>query len=402
MTFFQFTLTLLIVCASSVSVFWLLALVRIRKSVRSSISICEGLEEPEPKNGWPLVSVVIPLHNEAETIGQCANSLVEQQYPKLEVIFVLDRCTDESESILRKTIGSDDRFQLVMTDECPPDWAGKCNAARRGGERATGEYLVFTDADTEFSPQLIQASVALARREEADLLSILSTLSCRRWDERVVQPVAVLNLMRMYPIDQINRRERSRSFANGQFMLFSSSMYKKLGGHERVRDDLLEDVAFARAVASEGGRGIVALADGMLEVSMYDSLAAMRQGWKRIFIEVSRRRPSALRVWGLRLFLLAFVAPLVQVATLWLGIIAGLDGDAIFFWIAIISVLSGVVMQKVMLAWAYVQFGAPVFGIIGFPIGSFIVACAMFEGARDLARGRPIRWCGREYVLDPN
>ena len=116
-----------------------------------------GVEIPEPAGGWPRLTVVIPAHQEEDVIERCARSLMNQRYPNLEVIFALDRCTDRTESLLRAVIEADPRFRIVLIDDCPEDWAGKCNAAATGVANAEGDYLLFTDADTEFHEDLVRS-----------------------------------------------------------------------------------------------------------------------------------------------------------------------------------------------------------------------------------------------------
>lgn len=398
----QIILILLLIASFGATAFWSVFLWRVARSVQKSFFMREGSELPEPAGGWPSVVIVVPAHNEEEMIERCASSIAAQDYPSLRVIFVLDRCTDQTETILRRVVGSDPRFQIELIDSCPEDWAGKCNAARVGAEIAlqgAGDFVVFTDADARFDPKLIRSSVALAIREEANLLSVLSTLTIERWDERFVQPVASLNLLRMHPVDRVNRRERPQAFANGQFMLFDRSAYEALGGHEHVRDDLLEDIAFARAIVGNGGRGIVVNADGMLEVAMYDSLNTLLEGWKRIYIEVARRRPRRLMAWGTRVLGAGVGVPAVQIATIVIGAILASGGDQLALVLALAAVGSGLALQVVSLGWFYRIAGSSPLAVLGFPLGCVLVASAMLQGARDLRQGRPIRWGGREYVL---
>ncbi|MDG2031880.1 MAG: glycosyltransferase [Phycisphaerales bacterium] len=398
----QIIMILLLIVSFSAVVLWFITLIRVGLCVRASISMLEGVDLPEPEGGWPTVSVVIPAHQEEDVIERCARSLMAQRYSSFEVVFALDRCTDQTESLLRAIIGDDPRFKIVLIDECPDDWAGKCNAAAAGTRHATGDFLLFTDADTDFDPDLIRSSVAIALRDEADLLSVLSTLSITRWDELVVQPVATLNLLRMHPLDQVNRKHRPRAFANGQFMLFKRSMYERLGGHAEVHLDLLEDIAFARAVQANSGRSILVNADGMLKVSMYDSLRSLREGWKRIYVEIARRRPMRLRILGTRALMGGVIVPLLEVLTIVIGIILLGRGDVLGFILGLCSAVPGLLLQVIALTWIYWLGRTPILGVLGFPIGSLFVAIVMFDAARDIAAGRPIRWGGRDYILEPN
>lgn len=396
-------ITTLVACFGS-ALYWIVANWRIRRAMSSSISMKEGADLPEPPEGWPSVAVVIPAHNEEELIERCARGIMNQSYPALRAVFVLDRCTDRTHALLQSLVEGDERISVLTIDECPADWAGKCNAAHHGAQLALeqgAEYLLFTDADTEFDLDLVRSSVALAIREKADLLSVLSTLTTARWEEKVVQPVAILNLVRMHPTDLVNRRTRPRAFANGQFMLFARGIYEAIGGHAEVHEDLLEDIAFARSVRGHNGRGIIVNADGMLTVSMYESLQSMREGWKRIFIEVARRRPRRLVTWGVRSIAVGALIPTVQVAALVLGAVLFNRGDHAALILALSAVGSGVLAQFMALHQFYRAAGTPLMGLLGYPLGCLIVGQLMLEGASDLRHGRPIRWGGREYILTP-
>ena len=400
----QVILVLALTVCFGTAFYWVVAIWRVRRAMSMSISMREGVDLPEPEGGWPQVAVVIPAHNEEDTIERCAQGIMAQDYPSLRAVFVLDRCTDQTESRLRALIADDPRISLLTIDECPEDWAGKCNAARHGGDRALADgadFLLFTDADTDFDACLVRSSVGLALREEADLLSVLSTLTTTRWDERVVQPVAILNLVRMHPTDLVNRRVNPRAFANGQFMLFSREIYLTIGGHEAVHEDLLEDIAFARSVQGHGGRGVILNADGMLRVSMYDSLAALEEGWKRIFIEVARRRPNRLVSWGVRSLAVGALVPLIQLTALVLGVILFARGDLPALPWSLSAVGIGLLAQFLVLRRFYQAAGTPLSGIFGYHLGCLVVGRLMLQGASDLRKGRPIHWGGREYVLTP-
>ena len=158
--------------------------------------------------------------------------------------------------------------------------------------------------------------VALLHRRGLDLLSLWSTLSTEKWFERIVQPMTTLELIRQYPLQSANRRERQRAMANGQFMLFRREAYEAMGGVESVRDSVLEDVAIARRMKKLGRRGGVLLSDGLLVCRMYDNFRAFRAGWKRIFIESASRRSPRLRAYAMRKALAHLLLPGVSVGAI--------------------------------------------------------------------------------------
>jgi len=390
---------------------WLVIAFRTHRMTRSGPTVRAGLHlegtTPDHADGrggshgvtWPKVSIVIPTHNEERGIDACADSLRAQRYKSLEIIFVLDRCTDTTAEKLRRHAESDPRVILIENDSCPDDWAGKCNAARLGAERATGDYLLFTDADTAFDPDLVRAAVALARHRSIHLLSILSTLTIDHPHALIAQPVATMNLVRMYPIEQVNRNVRP--FANGQFMLFEREHYDAIGGHAAVKDDLLEDIAFARRVRDGGGRGGIFLADGMLRCSMYDSFEAFRLGWKRIYIEACKRKPGRLRKNGLRIILNGVVLPLIHLAALATGILLTTQRQPLMGALLITVPAIALVVQHLTLMRIYRISGAPRLAAFLYPLGCWMMGRILLEAASDLAHRRPIAWGGKQYVLEP-
>jgi chlorobactene glucosyltransferase len=387
----------LIVYGTSIALFYTFVWFRIFTTLSRAPRVRDGLSEPVPADGWPLVSIVVPAHNEERVIAACAASLLASEYPALEVVIVLDRCTDRTLELLRPFAGRDPRLRIVENTACPPDWAGKCNAARLGAEAARGRYLLFTDADVQFDTALVQAALGLVRRERLGLLSLLPRVVSVAWYERVMQPIAAMTLMQMYPIDKVNRAYRRRPFANGQFLMFDRNVYERIGGHAATKDDLLEDIAFARLVEASGARGGLALATDMLEVHMYGSLAAMQAGWKRIFIEASRRRVRSLRRKAMVICALGICTPLAQVGALAAGAAVG---GATLIW-AVTAVAWGIGAQAAALAMVYRTCRVPVRDVVWSPAGAVLVALTLWRGANDLAERRPVRWGGREYRLMP-
>jgi hypothetical protein len=377
---------------------WVLVAVRVLRDLPSIPRAPEGLQLPLP-DPLPLVSVVVPAHNEEAHAARAARSILASDWPRLEVVMVLDRCTDGTRATLEPIAAADPRLRIVDNQDCPAGWAGKCNAARVGSRHAGGELLLFTDADVEFHPHLVRATVSILRHRGLSLLSLLATPRVRHWFEAVVQPVAALMLMRMYPIPRVNDPESPRAFANGQFMLFERSMYERLGGHAIVREDLLEDIAFARRVRDAGGRGGLCTAEHLLTVEMYETMGEFHRGWKRIYLEATERQPSRLRALAREWLVGGVVMPGSAIAAILTGFAWG-GGSleplaSVTTWLGAASLLAFVGVT----AWLHRMCHAPAAAAVFHPLGAWLVAHCMLEAAVDLDRGRPVRWGGREYIL---
>ncbi|MFI4854695.1 MAG: glycosyltransferase, partial [Phycisphaerales bacterium JB065] len=302
---------------------------------------------------WPELTVIIPAHNERDVIARVARSLLASNYPDLGVVFVLDRCTDDTEAVLREAIqrpdGSPDpRVEIILNDHCPDDWAGKVHAMHRGYRESTRlethrspdeasweprpgvdihaldrGVVLFADADTEFDPACLRATVALLIERDLDLLSLLSTLTTDKWYEKAIQPVAAFELIRQFPLDLVNDPTKPRSFANGQFMLFRRAAFDSIGGHAGVKNALLEDVEIAR-IFGRPERDLrlgCLVADGMLHCEMYRTYEAFQRGWKRIYTESAIRNPGKLNSAGWRLLLTGTILPLLSEIGFWVAAI---------------------------------------------------------------------------------
>ncbi len=376
-------------------IWWAVVTIRLGRMLSTGLSLRRGLEGlPDSQS----LSVVIPAYNEERVIGHCVDTLLAQDVDDLEVIVVADRCTDDTESIVSDRAAHDSRILLIRNKECPPSWAGKCTAARIGADHATGDWIAFIDADTRAAPELLRAALNEAQRRETGLLSLLTDLECTRWFERSTQPVAMMALLSLFPPDAVNRDDRGRTFANGQFMLFDRDWYDKVGGHAAVKDDLLEDIAFAGKVKQAGGRVNVLRADGLLSCSMYGDRQAFMRGWMRIFLEATKRRPRSLRKHAVRQLLLGWVIPAISVA----AVVAGLGAGGFCGGLAVVAGGLSVFQQLGALVWTWQIGRQPIWSVLLYPIGSWNVYCTMRWAEKALRSGEPIKWGGREYVLEPN
>lgn len=379
---------------------------RIRRSERAIPKIEEGdLLPPAPG----LLSIVIPAHNEARVIEESVRTLRRQTRRNFEVTYVLDRCTDRTRELVIAAATGDERIGFIENDSCPPDWAGKCNACRVGAEHARGEWILFTDADCRFAPEALDAMLAIAQARGAALTSAVGRLTFRHRFERLLQPTAALVLFRIFPLDKANRTNNPWPFANGQFLLFRRDHYFAIGGHALVKDALLEDLFFAWRIVRQKGRVVVVDASSRMEVAMYETRAAMRSGWTRIFIESCNRMPKRLVLLGIELAAISIVLPLLAVFAATTGILATLGFAPLPVAAprsateAVILVSVGFTSLAMALAAAvlvHARQRAPIPWAIAHPLAAAQVVWWLLDGARMLWQRVPIRWGGREYVLE--
>lgn len=386
-------------------VYWSIALLYVLRQTGSIPTARDGLALFDAQNAQnpqqQLVSIVIAAHNEERVIESCVQSVRRQDYTNIEIIFVLDRCTDRTAEILARHAADDDRIRIVTIDAVSEDWSGKGDAVQVGANHAKGEWIVVSDADGMFDLSLVRAAMGLVRHRDLDMLSILAALVIDRRFLRINQPVATMRLIRMFPLERANRGRESRPFASGGFYVIKREWYEKIGGHAAVRAEFQEDVSLVRLVHRSGGKTGLAVADGMLHISMYETPEAFRTGWKRIFIGVTSSRLSRLRKHAWRSLGQGLLVPAVQIGAMAAGIGAMIDGYIVLGAAAVTIAGAGVAMQVIALMRIYKMSGAPMTAVMYYPLGCCRIAGILFAAADDLAHRRIMRWGGKEYTLEP-
>lgn len=349
-----------------------------------------------PRADAPLVSVVIPARNEAVNIGTCLDSVTASRYPRFEVVVVDDRSDDETGELARRCPRRNARrLDVIRGEALPSGWVGKPWACAQGARQASGELLLFTDADTRHGPGLLGRAVAELQVREADVVSVTGRQLMETFWERLVQPQIFLNMMfRFWNVDRWVERGRWRdAIANGQFLLFRRSSYDALGGHAAVRGEVVEDLRLAQEVVRGGRRLVLRVAEDELAVRMYRSLPEIVRGWsKNVLLGALQTMPRWTH---------AFVAPLALSvgATLWLAppvVLAaaafGLGPPPLLVWSTVATAVS-------VLFWmGFTQrFGAPArYGLL-YPAGA---AVSVYILLRAWWRSSNVEWKGREYRVD--
>lgn len=391
----------LIFAMGAFAVVWAVVIVRITSSQNQLPHIADAANAPAPDGGWPKVSVILPTHNEEGVLDACLASVRAQDYPELQVIVALDRCSDASPAIAKRHADQDPRITVTPNDATRDGWRGKCLPMQVGSELATGEWLLFVDSDTEIDPAMVRGAVATALNHGFDMLSVLPDLRCQKLFEHVAQPVASLHMMHMYPPHKVNRPNgNSRPFSLGAFTLLKRSAYDQIGGMAAVKDQFMEDINLARAISKSGARVGIALGSGVFRCTMYENFEEFCGGWKRIFIGAANQRVKRLRNHGLRLITLGLGLPLLQFVGIGVALAVAAQGSWILGNVLIALVLLASLLQFIVLARFYRACGASALAAVAFPIGAAVIGGLLVRGAGDLKNKRPFNWGGHDYICE--
>jgi glycosyltransferase involved in cell wall biosynthesis len=297
---------------------------------QNNCSQADPLAQPEQTEGT-VVSVIVPAYNEVENIQDCLTSILDSTVLSakvLEVWVVDDQSTDETLAIahsLQQQL-QDPRLKVLVGQPKPEGelWVGKNWACTQASEQASGDFLLFLDADVRLKPGAIETATYATQQEESDLLSCGPAIICGCLAEWLVQPLIISTILVGFNFQAVNDPKTETAFAAGPFMFFRRSAYEKVGGHRAVAGEVVEDVELSRRIKSSGLKLRYLLGSELAAVQMYRSWKALWEGWTKNLYAGSGRNLGAM---------LSFIALILLVCTVpWVVLLGGLTK---FVWMGL-------------------------------------------------------------------
>jgi chlorobactene glucosyltransferase len=329
----------------------------------------------------PRVSVLVPARNEERNIEACIISLLEQDYPDFEIIVLDDHSTDNTFSILDRLAGKDSHLQIIEGRPLPAGWLGKHWACHQLDLAATGELILFVDADTRHSPNMLLDSVSALLAEGADLVTAFPREEVVTWGESLLVPVIGFGIFTFIPIRLVQKlRLAALSVTIGQFMLFRREAYDAVGGYESVRIEIVDDMVLGRRIISAGLEW--RLLDGTRHFTcrMYRSFWEAVSGFSKSIFAVFDYRilPYFL---GWLLVGTAFIEPVVALVSRWMR--TPLTSMPVEY--AATSVVLSIIIWMI----AYRRFKIPAHLVFYYPLSLAlfltVVICSFFQTATGTA-----------------
>lgn len=219
---------------------------------------------------YPSLSVVVAACNEEESIGQSISQLIDQDYPNLDVIVVNDRSTDHTGDILKELKNKYPQLKVITITELPPNWLGKTHAVYQGAKEATGEWLLFTDADVMFSSGSLKETLRYSLENKLDHLTINPNIISKGFF------FGGLISIFMFAISYIFMMSKSAGL--GAFNLIKKSTYEGIVGYKAIAMDPIDDFALGKLVVRKGYNQCFGFSKGLISVRLYDNISAMIKG----------------------------------------------------------------------------------------------------------------------------
>jgi 4,4'-diaponeurosporenoate glycosyltransferase len=356
---------------------WLIWRLALTPLFRSKSTIDLAGPEGAQRDHLSAVSIIVPARDEAHNLPMLLASLPAGA----EVLVVNDQSADSTEAVAAE-FGA-----AVITGSAPPaGWLGKSWACQQGAERARGEFLLFTDADTVHGPELLPRALHELRSEQADLVSVIPWHQAFSAWEKLQGAFQLLLLIAAGLRPASTPAASERCFAIGQFLLFRTESYRRAGGHAAVKNRIAEDLAFARTVRELGGRYALVIAPGALKVRMYpEGFVAFVRGWRRNF------REGVRSAGGLAALEIALVLSWLLGAPL--GMLLGWMSSSLSLFL-VSSVSYGV--ATVLVGHAQRKLGGfPFWSAPLYPLATLCFVVVSLLASIDALLDKPVNWRGR-------
>lgn len=317
------------------------------------------------------VTVVVPARNEELRIPALLRSLRQLDYVNIDIIVVDDASTDGTARVAEE-LGA----RVVRIDRLPEGWTGKSHACWQGAVQSSGEWLLFTDADTIHSPRSLSVALAAAITSDSDMLSLLCRQQCQSLWERLVLPYAYA----LYFAGRLwVNKSRESAVANGQYILVRRSEYDRIGGHHAIRASVIDDVALAQRAHECGVRVVLMRGEQWVSVRMYDGLAPLAEGLSKNAVSFLAASPKfgAITVAAS----LCFGAALPGAARA-----PGMQRKLAVYTVPALS----------LLPWLR-RFGVPMFYAFLYPAAAAMFQLIALDSMRRTFSRRGVQWKGRRY-----
>ena len=379
-------MTVLALIVAAFACVWFLQTALVVRNL-SQIRDLAALTAPDPPR-WPRVSTIIPARNEATDLAASLASRLGDGYPDLELVVVDDRSDDETPQILARFSADDERVKVVRVDELPDGWLGKVHALDRGVRIATGEWLLFSDADVELEPGMLGRAVAHCEAEGFDLLALVPEFRSRSGVVDLLWAIFI-RVMSMAASPTAVRDPASKvAVGSGGFTLVRRSAFDRSPGFAHLRLETADDMALGAMCKEAGARCDYMNGRGAASVSIYDNLPAFYRGVEKNGSSLARA-PFALVAIVFALFGCVEYSPLMAL---------GLGFGAHIGWLVWLGATTVVLATVATLMPLHRNTGLWL-PALGWPIGWALVASGVLRSAWLAHRRGGVVWRGTFYPL---
>jgi len=342
----------------------------------------------------PKVSIILPARNEEKFIGKCLDSLIKQDYDNYEIITINDSSNDATGDIIKKY--SEEFPKVISVDAKPkPDgWMGKNWACIEGYKKASGDLLLFTDADTVHTSSVISLAVSHLLSLELDALTVIPRMLCLDKITKITLPMISTFLHTRFSALRVNDTSKGTGYFFGSFFIIRKSTYDSVGTHEGVKGELVEDGALGRKVKESGFKMRMVRGEHLVDAVWARDMHTLWNALKRLMIPLylQNAKIAVASFFGV-LFLLFMPFPILGYSIIFFN-----STDS-FLMLFAISCIASILVYIGGILDATKGLDLKIKYSLFAPVGSFIVVSGFLAGLIQSKSKTAISWRGRTYHM---
>jgi len=385
---FNYTLTAILIGVCGAWVYLL-------KSMLDSFRLTPYLDKFENTSKTnPKVSIILPARNEEEFIGKCLDSLVKQDYENYEIIVIDDSSEDKTGEIISEYAKKHPKIIPVSARPKPEGWMGKNWACMEGYGKATGELLLFTDADTKHAENVITLAVTHLNSFELDALSAIPKMLTFDFWTNITLPMISTFLHTRFSALNVNNPAKKTGYFFGSFFILKKTTYQEVGTHEGVKQEIIEDGALGKKVKEAGYKMKMVRAEHLVDAVWARDKGTLWNALKRLMVPLYLQSGKiAIGIFFAIVFLLFVPFPILAISTSLAVETASAKILCMVSAIASIMIYIGAIIEvkvglKLKLVYA-----------IFAPLGSLVVVLGFLNGLVQAKRTSAVTWRGRSYSM---
>ena len=385
---FNYTLTAILIGVCGAWVFLL-------KSMLDSFRFTPYLDKFENTSKTnPKVSIILPARNEEEFIGKCLDSLVKQDYENYEIIVIDDSSEDKTGEIISEYAKKYPKIIPVSARPKPDGWMGKNWACMEGYGKATGELLLFTDADTKHAENVITLAVSHLNSFGLDALSAIPKMLTFDFWTNITLPMISTFLHTRFSALNVNNPAKKTGYFFGSFFILKKTTYQEVGTHEGVKQEIIEDGALGKKVKEAGYKMKMVRGEHLIEAIWARDKGTLWDALKRLMVPLYLQSGKiAIGIFFAIVFLLFVPFPILAISTSLAIETTSAKILCIVSAIASILIYTGAIIEvkvglKLKLSYA-----------IFAPLGSLVVVLGFLSGLLQAKRTSSVTWRGRSYSM---
>jgi len=342
----------------------------------------------------PRVSVILPARNEEKFIEKCLNSLLNQDYDNYEIIAINDSSTDSTGNIIKEYSKKFPKIISVDAKPKPDGWIGKNWACIEGYKKASGDLLLFTDADTTHTSSVISLAVSHLLSLELDALTVIPRMLCLDKITKITLPMISTFLHTRFSALRVNDASKGTGYFFGSFFIIKKSTYDSVGTHEGVKGELVEDGALGKKVKESDFKMRMVRGEHLLDAVWARDINTLWNALKRLMISLSLQNTkiAVASFFGV-LFLLFMAFPILGYSIIFF------NSTNSFLMLFVISCIASILVYIGGILDATKGLDLKIKYSLFAPVGSFIVVSGFLAGLIQSKSKTAISWRGRTYHM---